>query len=49
MQVYSLRLETEVREALERAAKADGRSTANLARKIITDWLKRREPKGKQA
>ncbi|HEY2617842.1 MAG TPA: hypothetical protein VGI78_10925 [Acetobacteraceae bacterium] len=42
---YTFRLEPEVREALERAAKADGRTTASLLRKILADWLKRRQEK----
>jgi predicted DNA-binding protein len=41
-------MEPEVREALERAAKADGRTTASLVRKIVTDWLKRRQPQKKR-
>jgi predicted transcriptional regulator len=43
--VFSIRLLPEERAALERAAKADERPPATMARKIITDWLKRRQEK----
>jgi uncharacterized protein (DUF1778 family) len=43
--IFSLRLEPEVRVALERAAKADGRTVSDLIRRIAVDWLKRRQPK----
>jgi hypothetical protein len=41
--VFSLRLPEKDRKALERAAKADDRPAAALARKIITDWLRKQE------
>jgi hypothetical protein len=34
-----IRMKPDARKALENAAKSDGRATANLANKIITDWL----------
>ena len=42
---FSIRLNDQLRAALERAAKADDRPVTVMARKIITDWLKRRQPK----
>lgn len=36
-----VRLEPEERAALERAAAADDRSLSAMARKIITEWLKK--------
>jgi predicted transcriptional regulator len=39
--MFSFRLSAELQEALKRAAEADDRSPSALARKIITDWLKR--------
>jgi predicted transcriptional regulator len=41
--IFCLRLEPEIRAALERAAKADGRPASALARKIIADWLRKQE------
>ena len=38
----ALRLETEDRVALERAAKDDDRSISSMVRIIIADWLKKR-------
>ena len=35
-----VRLQPEVKEALERAAKADVRSVSSMAEKILTDWLR---------
>jgi hypothetical protein len=40
---FAIRLPVKDRQALERAAKADDRPTASLARKIIQDWLRRQE------
>jgi len=37
-----VRLTAEEREALERAADADGRKMSALGRKVITDWLRDR-------
>lgn len=34
------RVEPEVKEALERAAKADHRSVSSLIEKILVEWLK---------
>lgn len=36
----SFRLPPEVKEAAERAAKADTRSVSSLVEKILTEWLK---------
>ena len=36
----SVRLTDEVKQALERAAAADSRSTASLAEKVLTQWLR---------
>lgn len=36
-----IRFEPEERAALERAAAADDRTMAAMARKIITEWLKK--------
>jgi predicted transcriptional regulator len=41
--VFTLRLPEKDRKALERAAKADDRKPSTLARKIITDWLRKQE------
>ena len=38
-ELYSWRLDTALKEALERAARADNTSVANLLRTIVTDWL----------
>ena len=38
-EIYSWRLDTALKEALERAARADNTSVANLLRTIVTDWL----------
>ena len=46
-QTFSIRLSDQEREALERAAKADDRPVTAMARKIIADWLKRRQPRAK--
>jgi hypothetical protein len=35
-----VRLEPEVKDALERAAKADMRKVSTMASKILTEWLK---------
>jgi len=35
-----LRLDQDLKAALERAAKADRRTVSNLVEKIIADWLK---------
>lgn len=36
---YSLRLPPELRSALDAAAEKDGRTTANLIQKILTEWV----------
>lgn len=36
----SFRLPPETKSALEKAAKADSRSTSSLMEKLVTDWLK---------
>jgi predicted DNA-binding protein len=36
----SLRLTPAVKNSLDRIAKADGRTTTSLTKKIIEDWLK---------
>jgi hypothetical protein len=38
---FTLRLPEKDRKALERAAKAEDRPVTALARKIITDWLRK--------
>lgn len=35
-----VRLEPEIREALTRAAREDGRSLSSLIAKILSDWLR---------
>ena len=35
---YTLRMPLELRDALERQARADGRTLANLMVKILTEW-----------
>ena len=40
-QTFSIRITDEERQALERAAQADDRPVASLARKIISDWLRK--------
>ena len=40
-QTFSIRMTDEERQALERAAQADDRPVASLARKIISDWLRK--------
>jgi hypothetical protein len=35
-----IRLPPEVKDALQKAAKADVRSVSSLAEKVLTDWLK---------
>jgi hypothetical protein len=37
---FSIRLDTRVRDALDRAAVEDRRSLSNLLEKIASDWLK---------
>lgn len=39
---FTIRLPEKARQALERAAKAEDRPVTALARKIITDWLRKR-------
>lgn len=36
----SVRLRPEVKAAMERAAKADARSTSNFIEKVLADWLR---------
>jgi hypothetical protein len=36
----SVRFEPKVKAALEKAAKADGRTASSLLQKIVGDWLK---------
>jgi hypothetical protein len=36
----SVRVSDKVKEAAERAAEADSRSTASLVEKILTEWLR---------
>lgn len=36
------RVQPQVKEALERAAKDDARSMSSMAEKILTDWLRER-------
>ena len=38
----SVRVDDELKEALEKAAKADRRSLASLTELILSDWLKAR-------
>jgi hypothetical protein len=38
--VTSVRFETHVREALDKAAKEDKRPTSSLIRKVMEDWLR---------
>lgn len=45
-QTFSIRLGADERAALEKAAQAEDRPVTAMARKIITDWL-RRQPKEK--
>jgi predicted transcriptional regulator len=40
-QTFSIRMTDEERQALERAAQADDRPVSSLARKIISDWLRK--------
>ena len=35
----SMRLDEDLKAALEKAAKADGRSVSNLTERILSDWL----------
>ena len=39
-EVTTIRLDPEVKVALERVADADGRSVSSLIQKIINEWLK---------
>lgn len=43
----AIRLDSETKEALARAADEDGRSLSSLVAKILKDWL-RRQPRGKR-
>jgi uncharacterized protein (DUF1778 family) len=42
-QTFSIRLTAQDRKALERAAKAEERPVTVMARKIITDWLRKQQ------
>ncbi len=44
----SIRLQPNTKQALEKAAAADMRSTSSLIEKVLTDWLKKNGhlPKG---
>ena len=48
-EIYSWRLDTALKEALERAARADNTSVANLLRTIVTDWLASNPAPGEDA
>ena len=48
-EVYSWRVDTALKEALERAARADNTSVANLLRTIVTDWLASNPAPGEDA
>ena len=48
-EVYSWRLDTALKEALESAARADNTSVANLLRTIVTDWLAGHSAHGEDA
>jgi hypothetical protein len=37
------RVEPEIKEGLERAARADGRSVSNLIERILRTWLEEKE------
>jgi len=39
-EVYSWRLESHLKEALERAARAEQRSIASLLHEIVSEWLR---------
>jgi len=41
------RIPSEVKQALEKAAKAEDRSVSNLVLRILIEWLKRRKYLGK--
>jgi hypothetical protein len=41
--MVNFRTEPGVKEALEKAAKADSRTVSSLLQKITTDWLKERK------
>jgi predicted transcriptional regulator len=45
--IFAFRLAAELQEALKREAENEDRTPSGLARKIITDWLKRRQEKAK--
>ncbi len=48
-EVYSWRLDTALKEALERAARADNTSVADLLRMIAADWLASNSASGEDA
>ena len=39
----AIRMDPEIREALKRAAEADGRSLSSMLAKIVADWIKTQE------
>jgi predicted DNA-binding protein len=43
--VFTLRLPTKDRKALERLAARDGRPLASLVRKILADWVREQREK----
>ena len=48
-EIYSWRLDTALKHALERAARADNTSVAGLLRTIVTDWLASNPAPGEDA
>ena len=46
-ETFTVRLEPEAKAALERMAAIEGRTLSDVARRIIADWLKRRQPRAK--
>ena len=48
-EIYSWRLDTALKQALERAARADNTSVAGLLRTIVTDWLASNPAQGEDA
>lgn len=41
--VTTMRFDPAVKVALEKAAKADGRTVSSLVMKVLSDWLKERK------
>ena len=48
-EIYSWRLDTALKEALERAARANNTSVADLLRTIVSDWLASNPTPGEDA